>query len=1228
MVAGLAPLGGAAQAAPKEPVKQAGAGPGQVDHGRSVAIDLRVINPAGRLQVDVRALVAVEPVALRVVVSRGDAVISTRSTDLGALRQEQTIHREVELGTLPAEDIGLSVSVVRDGDSIGNAFRAVRVVNGSAVTADSLAQLKTAAIDADFRAGRISERQFKEKSRSANLAAGSSEGKLVETSAAASTVSGRVTYRDSDNTVRPVRGGTVNLGQTNGSLSGQGRTDDNGYYTVTSSSLMAGSYYVQAVTSNYSSRVANRGGVEYNAYSTTFTMNPGDTRTGVAIDLDQASEVGRAFALLDAGRTVGDYYRRIRDPQWSFQLIPIIYPSGDHRSYFDGSWIYIRGGDTRCGTQWCPEDAFDWDVLAHESGHLVARAAGIDASPGGQHEVCENAWFGSRSKQDAVALAWSEGWATFYGQVALNEQGVPPGMPNAGGTDYNDNAGPPYRAGGSFGYSMEDEGACGPSGDDSEMAVQHALWDFWDANPDNGEHAQWSMQDILGRLKSAQAKNFSQGYHAIVNGRSAAEKRQAQIALQEYGMAPGPLSPAGGSFSAPPTFSWQAGGNPAHPNDGFTISFFNSGNGQPIVSRSVGNSLSYTPSGDVWQLLAGAGNVLAEVSASQSTAPVSGSYTGRAIVFSIGRPSSIMVVGDSISHGIEGDYTWRYRLDKHLQSNGVYPDFVGPWSGTTYTPPSQPYDYPTHTTPPAFTGQYRDNVFDSDHFAKWGRMIRDAKNEVHTQVAQYQPGIVMVELGFNDLAWGVSNADTAVADMRELINQARAARPNTIFLVANVPHRTHMSAFPYINPTIDDYNGKIGAALASVSTANSPVHLVDINGPLDPAVDSYDGLHPNGVGEFKIARAFANTLSTKVGMGPQFGSVPTYVPDIVPETPTTITAQPVDAGIRVSWNHSFAATGYWLESRNVTWGQSFARLPLPIPADSWTFAAERGHTYQFRVVAMHGSATSGTSPIAEAVANPKTSDAPEGISVRPGSTYIDLSWAMPTGPYSDSVYAYQVLWIDTSAADLSFNAATTSSRDFRISGLVPGHKYGIGITAVNAYGYGTLRGAPAAIPGVGTPSATVLRSVVSVDNNTADLSWDSVSAAAGYWINYRMSGSNDPFSRLPFPSEDNSERVSYLMPSAFDFEFCVVAANGTLEAAPSNCMSTWFSMAAGTDAPREDGSLPAAVATPGTPRQPPAKRDHTGLPSALGSTAYCLAPDSTYQSCDMSAGIPRRRLRK
>lgn len=45
-------------------------------------------------------------------------------------------------------------------------------------------------------------------------------------------------------------------------------------------------------------------------------------------------------------------------------------------------------------------------------------------------------------------------------------------------------------------------------------------------------------------------------------------------------------------------------------------------------------------------------------------------------------PMRIMIVGDSISQGHEGDWTWRYRLWQWVNAQGVPVDFVGPYAGT------------------------------------------------------------------------------------------------------------------------------------------------------------------------------------------------------------------------------------------------------------------------------------------------------------------------------------------------------------------------------------------------------------------------------------------------------------------------------------------------------------------------------------------------------------------
>ena len=42
----------------------------------------------------------------------------------------------------------------------------------------------------------------------------------------------------------------------------------------------------------------------------------------------------------------------------------------------------------------------------------------------------------------------------------------------------------------------------------------------------------------------------------------------------------------------------------------------------------------------------------------------------------------VMIVGDSMSQGREGDWTWRFRIWEWFKDQGLTVDFVGPYNGT------------------------------------------------------------------------------------------------------------------------------------------------------------------------------------------------------------------------------------------------------------------------------------------------------------------------------------------------------------------------------------------------------------------------------------------------------------------------------------------------------------------------------------------------------------------
>jgi len=241
---------------------------------------------------------------------------------------------------------------------------------------------------------------------------------------------------------------------------------------------------------------------------------------------------------------------------------------------------------------------------------------------------------------------------------------------------------------------------------------------------------------------------------------------------------------------------------------------------------------------------------------------------------------SIMVVGDSISQGSEGDWTWRYRLWEWLNSEGIAADFVGPFIGT------RPPELDLHVQQPApqglawtdaanSSGGYSpgiDENFVSNHFAIWGRQLALDKDLIHGVVKTYNPEYLLVLLGYNDLAWyPIFSAEDTLQNMRIFVDAARAAKHDLKFAIGNIPMRLSIDDRPDLPVRTKKYNEILAAAIPSWSTASSPIKLVDMQQNYDCSLEhcpaGYDGLHPNALGEYQIAQAFALTLTRAFRVG-------------------------------------------------------------------------------------------------------------------------------------------------------------------------------------------------------------------------------------------------------------------------------------------------------------------------------------------------------------------------
>ena len=112
----------------------------------------------------------------------------------------------------------------------------------------------------------------------------------------------------------------------------------------------------------------------------------------------------------------------------------------------------------------------------------------------------------------------------------------------------------------------------------------------------------------------------------------------------------------------------------------------------------------------------------------------------------------------------------------------------------------------------------------SAHFAIWGREIAQDLDIIGQQIRDYRPDYLLVELGFNDLAWAARKPEALLLLMGQFIEKARAADPALRFAIANVPQRAKIGD---LDIRTSQYNEKLREAIPAWSLPNSPIELVE-----------------------------------------------------------------------------------------------------------------------------------------------------------------------------------------------------------------------------------------------------------------------------------------------------------------------------------------------------------------------------------------------------------------
>ncbi|MDZ7839264.1 MAG: SGNH/GDSL hydrolase family protein [Gammaproteobacteria bacterium] len=164
---------------------------------------------------------------------------------------------------------------------------------------------------------------------------------------------------------------------------------------------------------------------------------------------------------------------------------------------------------------------------------------------------------------------------------------------------------------------------------------------------------------------------------------------------------------------------------------------------------------------------------------------------------------------------------------------------------------------------------YKGLAFDRDHEGHFGWTAREivegrsrgngtGSGKLAQWVVHYEADIALVHLGTNDVYRGRSN-ESILDDLKEIIRTLRADNPAIVVLLAQlIPAGQDPGVVASLNQAIP-------RLARDMSTTRSPVVVVDQHSGFDPQEDTYDGVHPNGSGESRMARRWFDAIMKATG---------------------------------------------------------------------------------------------------------------------------------------------------------------------------------------------------------------------------------------------------------------------------------------------------------------------------------------------------------------------------
>jgi hypothetical protein len=463
-------------------------------------------------------------------------------------------------------------------------------------------------------------------------------------------VSGRATYKDSVGGEHPIRYAKVQIIDVDVSfhdIMGEGYTNTDGRYSVVATgSDIDGSgpdikvRVLAAIAGNAVASVGPDASIEniYSMESSTHdnytdpTLNVPLT-TGIPVPGSTTdSDEARIFSVLDAVVQVAVQAYGLRGNDF-LPKIPVIFPSDatQYNPFDEPETIEVSR-----------TDALDWDVIFHEYGHYLVHKGATSKFTDGEincsyrpadgcvHPV-DNTLLAFHPKDQAMRIAWREGWANFFAIAAQVEPSssffgiVLPNIPNAGDRIYHDTEDVTFTfdletiADGDIRYT--DAGKTkGRGGYAHEFSIEGALYDLIDADADSSSDS--GARDIINVtpkviwdfLNTGDWNNVGKVYselkHQLLDNLEVLLQISEIFAMNN--IAPELQLPANNSVissTASPTFRWRANGDfsPKFQHNKFDLLISKDNFSSILMTKAGITTNEYTFSAAEWQSIVQAG---------------------------------------------------------------------------------------------------------------------------------------------------------------------------------------------------------------------------------------------------------------------------------------------------------------------------------------------------------------------------------------------------------------------------------------------------------------------------------------------------------------------------------------------------------------------------------------------------------------------------------------------